>query len=936
MYHGQRATLLNDNSALVLRALALPGPEAVKAFHRWRATVKLDDAGPAASRVLPLFVDLVQNHGIDDPDLRRMQGVGRHIWTQNTLNVRLLLSGLDALAADGIRPMLLKGIALCVRAPDFMRKRASTDSDILVPPERLEQAAAALARRGFEPKGFRWEDFSAPLIDSDTSGASLRQPGQRSHLDLHWRPLTPITDAALGEAFFARAEAHTLHGRPVLLPAVTDQLFMALARCEPWDIEESLTRLVEAHLLLSTGAGEVDWPGLAALICTYRLEALAHAFLGDLEEHAGILLPAGYLAKLEAAVTPERREELQLRAVRPELRTETQSWRLRRMDVASGRDAGRTALPPLAEVQLRGLGLNAATGRPLWRSLRRRVRPGPIEEVQFLEGFSYPEAEGRWTNGRWSVLAVPLTPAQQAGEPVRLNVDAFGLGTARLRIGATGGRETLSHVQAPADPKLRLELRVKPLPELGGGGLILLWHPDARSPSSVGGTGDERRLGLFVRHSWTLPTHRAPSGAAAFYRLLRQIYRHLPLPLPVRSLLSPALGIVQQQFANRTAPAPLPVGSIAPGDVVISTFLTDQSGIARAGRLTRDSLKTWGVPVVEHDITADPTAELVRDVTRGGLWICHCNPPEASMEVLVADTERLWAGRYRIGVWAYELQRLPATWPPMLRHFHEIWAPSQFVADAIRNSAGPGGPVIRVVPHPMPVPSFARPLPWPHRPFTFLTMFDARSTAARKNPMGAITAFQQAFAPGSAVARLVIKASFSDHDDAAMQDLRAAIEDWPNISVMTAHMSDDEVLQMIASADCLVSLHRSEGFGLPIAEAMTVGTPVIVTGWSATAEFTGGAAIEIDYDLVPVSDASGRYAGGPDLVWADAKLDHAAREMRALAGDTGRWQALSTAGLAIAREKLCLPISSGNYRQFLLEPASTVGTVTSGGELVER
>lgn len=921
MQSGQRRyTLLDEPASLVLRALALRGPDAVDAFRRWRALVKLDDAGKAASRVLPLLVELVRREKIEDDDLQRMQGVGRHIWTQNMLNVRLLLLGLDALAADGIRPMLMKGIALFVRAPDVKRKRASTDSDILVPPQQLARAAGALSRSGFEPKGFRWEDFGAPLIGSETSGASLRLPGQRSLLDLHWRPLSPITDPALGEAFFARAVQHTLQGRTVLLPTVTDQLFMALARCEPWDVEECLTRLVEAHLLLSIGSGDVDWPALATLISTYRLEAVARAFLGDLEQHSGLTLPAGYMSHLEAAVTADRWEELQVRALPPSSRSEKHNWKLRRMDIQSGRDQGHTALPPLADVQLRALGLNTATASPLWRSLRRRVPAGPVDDVRFLEGFTYPEAGGRWTVGHWSALAVPLTPAQQAGEPVRLNVDAFGVGTRRLRVGATGGRETLSHVQAPADPKLRLELRVKPLPELGGGGLILLWHPDAHSPSSEGLSSDKRELGLFFRRPWGLPGHRAPSGSAALYRVLRQTYRHLPLPIAVRSRLSPALGSVQQQLASRTLPRPLPIGAIRRGDVVVSAFLTDQSGIARAGRLTRDSLRTWGVPLVEHDITADPSAETVRDVSPGGVWICHCNPPEASMEVLVADTERLWASRYRIGVWAYELERLPSTWPPMLKHFHEIWAPSQFVADAIQRSSGPGGPVIRVVPHPMPLPAMARPLSAPHRPFTFLTMFDARSTAARKNPMGAITAFQRAFEPASLEASLLIKASFSHADDTAMQQLRAAIAGWPNISVMTEHLTDDEVLQLIAGADCLVSLHRSEGFGLPVAEAMTVGTPAIVTGWSAPAEFTAGGAIEIDHDLVPVSDASGRYAGGPGLVWADARLDHAAREMRALADDPERWHHLSAVGLAIARDKLCQPISSANYRRFLIEP----------------
>ena len=564
----RRYTLLDEAASLVLRALSLRGPDAVDAFRRWRTLVKLDDAGRAASRVLPLLVELVQREGIDDPDLQRMQGVGRHIWTQNTLNVRLLLARAWTLSPPKtFARCCSKGIALFVRSPDFMRKRSSTDSDILVPLNQLELAADALSRSGFVSKGFRWEDFAAPLIESDTSGASVRHPGQRSNLDLHWRPLSPITDPALGEAFFARAEQHTLQGRPVLLPTVTDQLFMALARCEPWDTDECLTRLVEAHLLLSTGVDNVDWPALATLIATYRLEALARAFLGDLAASAGLVLPAGYLSQLEAAISPGRLEELSLRGLAPSRRTETQNWRLRRADLESGRDKGHTALPAPSEIQLRALGLHAATALPLWSALRRRIRPARIDEVRFLEGFSYPEAEGRWTSGHWSALAVPLTPAQQAGEPVRLNVDAFGLGTSRLRIGATGGHDTLSHVQAPADPKLRLELRVKPLPELGGGGLILLWHPDACSPSSTGVSSDERQLGLFFRRPWGLPGRRPPSGPAALYRSLRQAYRRLPLPLAVRSRLSPALGVVQQQLASRTLPPPLPIASIKPGDV---------------------------------------------------------------------------------------------------------------------------------------------------------------------------------------------------------------------------------------------------------------------------------------------------------------------------------------------------------------------------------
>jgi glycosyltransferase involved in cell wall biosynthesis len=209
-------------------------------------------------------------------------------------------------------------------------------------------------------------------------------------------------------------------------------------------------------------------------------------------------------------------------------------------------------------------------------------------------------------------------------------------------------------------------------------------------------------------------------------------------------------------------------------------------------------------------------------------------------------------------------------------------------------------------------------------------MFDARSTSARKNPMGAVEAFKRAFEPNAGDVSLVVKVAYGDEDTVAMRDLEAAIAGWPTISLVTKHLSDTETLRLIADADCLVSLHRSEGFGLPIAEAMCVGTPAIITGWSAPVEFSKGAAIEIDYKLVPARDRSMRYER-PGELWADADVDQAAEEMRKLAADPDRWAALSAAGLEIARSRLTQPIPIADYRRFLMikEQASTVTTIAA-------
>lgn len=698
MDSSRRHALVGDASALLLRAISHDGAEGIDAFRRWRALTPLDDAGRGARRVLPLLVDLVEREGLDDAEVQRIKGVGRHVWTQNTLNVRILLSALDALATNGLRPMLLKGLALFVRSPDFMRKRSSTDGDILLPPEQIELAARLLREAGFEPRGFRWADFGAPLIESATSGASLRQPGQKSPLDLHWRPLSNITDPELGETVMARAEHHELQGRPILLPSVTDQLFLALARCEPWDEDESLTRLVEAHLLLSAPSAHVDWPALEALVTRYGLEATARAFLGDLASHMRLAAPEGLLSRFDAATSGEKRHEWAIRTISPDRRGEAQRWQLQRMDERARRVRHPLGLAGTKEIGLRRFGLNPATASILWQALRRRVRPGEVRDIQFLEGFSYPEATGRWSSGNWSAFAVPLTLAQREGEPVGLNVAAFLGAGPRARVAATGGLGVVSRVQARDDSATQLDLKVRPLAELGGAGLILLWLPDAMTPASANMSNDNRQLGLFIHWPWRLPARPRATGTRAAYEAFRETYRHLPLPLAIRSRLSPALAPFQGEVISHGAiPPPLPIASIKRGDVVVSGFLSDLGDIGRAGRLIRDSLLTWGVPLSEHDLGADPPGDLVPKVSPGGIWVCHCNPPE-TMAVVLDGSARLWADRYRIGVWDCELEQLPESWIPALACFHEIWAPSEFAAAAILRARNTDGPMVRIVP----------------------------------------------------------------------------------------------------------------------------------------------------------------------------------------------------------------------------------------------
>jgi glycosyltransferase involved in cell wall biosynthesis len=384
---------------------------------------------------------------------------------------------------------------------------------------------------------------------------------------------------------------------------------------------------------------------------------------------------------------------------------------------------------------------------------------------------------------------------------------------------------------------------------------------------------------------------------------MKRIWRGMPVSPMVRTILgTPVWHILtargRANLQRLSDPAIIP-----PGPLVISACISDRTGIGRAGRLTVKAAEAWGVPVIVHDIAGDPHMHRVpRDLPTGGVWIAHCNPPEAAV-VMSQASEHLWATRYRIGYWAYELSELPRFWQSAIPFFHEIWTPSQFVADAVERARGGASTIVRVVPHPIVVDPPADVLPRTGGPLTFLVMADARSSFARKNPPGAVQAFQQAFTPDDSGVRLAVKITAAWKDPRAVAGLRGAAAGWPNIRFIEDDLSDAETQSLVASADCLVSLHRAEGFGLPIAEAMLAGLPVIATDWSGNTDLTRGASYEVPYSLVPAVDPSGRYSGTRQQ-WADPDLAAAAAAMRRVRDDPAGRAAIARSGQRRVRE-LC-------------------------------
>lgn len=217
----------------------------------------------------------------------------------------------------------------------------------------------------------------------------------------------------------------------------------------------------------------------------------------------------------------------------------------------------------------------------------------------------------------------------------------------------------------------------------------------------------------------------------------------------------------------------------------------------------------------------------------------------------------------------------------MLRDVDEIWAPNSFVANAFRDIFD--GDIV-VVP-PCVAPDDKAP---PERArygleegrFYFLFTFDYFSFPTRKNPQGVLEAFRMAFPDLSEAVGLVLKSTGAvGHHPEIKRALLTAAEADPRIHILDENMSRSDAHGLIQVCDCYVSLHRSEGFGFGMAEAMFYGKPVIGTRYSGNTDFlTEETGFPVDFQLRSVGDDE--YVWPQGQVWAEPNVSSAVDAFR--------------------------------------------------------
>jgi len=375
--------------------------------------------------------------------------------------------------------------------------------------------------------------------------------------------------------------------------------------------------------------------------------------------------------------------------------------------------------------------------------------------------------------------------------------------------------------------------------------------------------------------------------------------------------------------------------------------LSAGTGLGAAGRSTLRTLDERQIPHVAVDIA--PTAGTIREPlpesTRRfptfadlpySVTMFQMNPD--MLDLLVLRWSRVTGFDLSRTVNAivpfWELPTLPAGWPMLLEFTDVVMAPTRFIKEAVVAGMGDGNrPVVMDYPQAIQPPQGV--LPARERWFglradrtTFLLTFDLLSDIERKNPWAAVRAFQTAF-EGRDDVSLVIKvnhamASSLGDRFARLQDV--AREDG-RVRLMTDPLTRDDLWSLCASADAYVSLHRAEGLGLGLMEAMAVGTPVVATGWSGNMDFMDARnSILVPYRLVPVGDASHlAYASERTQEWAEPGLDAAVEGMRRLADSAETRERLGAEALKTMELRWERQTAHGALDQLLELDAEGVG-----------
>ncbi len=364
--------------------------------------------------------------------------------------------------------------------------------------------------------------------------------------------------------------------------------------------------------------------------------------------------------------------------------------------------------------------------------------------------------------------------------------------------------------------------------------------------------------------------------------------------------LKPALPVEAPPFLSR------PYGVNLIGNVV------GQNGIGEDLRSCAVALKAADVPIAIIDFPPgreipQQTNDLVDEISSEGPYAFNlfCLTPKEIARYLMERGQAQFLERYNIGYCPWELSQWPGPWLPLMGLVDELWASSNHIEVAmqhglstLKSSEVATTPLVQLMPLSVDIPAkYQKPLSAEHRlsirsrhqmptdAVIFTFSFDHSSSAHRQNPFSALRAFQRAFPSGLPLSdrvALVIKPTTPTQPSYEWQRLKLQTESDSRVFVLDSSLTRNELFALHAACDAFISLHRADGFGRSIAEALLLGLDVITTDYGGNTDFCSGPlAHPVRAEMIPVLNGQSVYHRGQH--WAQASTSHASELMQEVA-----------------------------------------------------
>jgi len=366
-------------------------------------------------------------------------------------------------------------------------------------------------------------------------------------------------------------------------------------------------------------------------------------------------------------------------------------------------------------------------------------------------------------------------------------------------------------------------------------------------------------------------------------------------------------------------------------------YLRSEHGVGEVARQAVHALTVSDVPVLPIGEVATASRQ-GHDFAHHGLDDARypinllCVNADQTPSLVEKAGPAFFADRHTIGWWWWEVEAFPEQWLGSFDLVDEVWAGSRFVAETLSRVSPV--PVVHI-PMPVALPDGVEAdrvgLELPDG-FLFLFSFDYNSVFARKNPLAVVEAFRSAFpTPVEGGPTLVLKSINGERFPAQRDRLADAVAGRPDILLREDYLDARDKNALMASCDCYVSLHRSEGFGLTVAEAMLLERPVIATAYSGGAELLAAdRAYPVGYRRVPIGVGSEPYPA--DGEWAEPDVAGAAAAMRAVVEDPEGARERGRRGAAYVREHHSPAAAGAAMRERLETIAARQGLRDAGAD----